>query len=73
MKKKLILGVALLATALLLVVALQNTESTTVRLFAWEFTMSRFVLLLLAAAGGFVGGFTTGQFVSVIPRRKPPE
>lgn len=50
-------AVAILLCLLLLVIILQNTEVVGVRLLFWEIQMSRVLLILLAAAIGFIGGY----------------
>lgn len=50
-------AVAILLGLLLLAVILQNTQVVAVRFLFWEIQMSRLLLILLAAAVGFIGGY----------------
>jgi uncharacterized integral membrane protein len=63
---KLRISVGALVLALVVIVAFQNTEVVTVKVLAWQVSMSRFVLLLLTTAGGVLGGFVAANFVRVM-------
>jgi uncharacterized integral membrane protein len=52
--------VGVLALVILILIA-QNTDVVAVRLLFWEIQMSRVVLILLAAAVGFAGGYAVGR------------
>ena len=46
---------------LLLVIILQNTQVVAVRVLFWEIQMSRLLLIVLAAAVGFIGGYVVAS------------
>ena len=56
------LGLVSVATLVVLVVILQNTEVVTVRFLLWDFRMSRVVLMVLTGAVGFLAGFVVAKF-----------
>jgi len=49
---------------LLLTLVVQNSEVVTVTLLFWDFEMSRVVLILLATATGFIGGYLVARLTS---------
>jgi uncharacterized integral membrane protein len=59
MKPKLVL--LLIVALLLAIIVIQNTETMTVTLLAWEFAISRVVLILGTGALGFLLGFVTAK------------
>jgi len=65
------LGLVSVATLLVLIVILQNTEVVDVRFLLWEFRMSRVVLMILAGAVGFLCGFVAAKFSGRRPDRLP--
>lgn len=54
---KIKLGLAMTLLVLFTIVVLQNTEMTTIKVFAWEFSASRIVVLVAPAVLGVVVGF----------------
>jgi len=56
------LGLVSVATLVVLVVILQNTEVVNVRFLLWDFRMSRVVLMVLTGAVGFLAGFVVAKF-----------
>lgn len=50
-----ILGI--MSILVVLVIALQNSDTVTVRFLFWGFEMSRFILILLVFAIGFLSGY----------------
>jgi putative membrane protein len=46
---------------LLALVAIQNTEVVSLRFIFWELSMSRVLLVLFTALGGFLGGYIVGR------------
>ena len=54
-------AVAILLGLLLLVIILQNSQVVAVRFLFWEIEMSRLLLILLAAAVGFIGGYVVAS------------
>jgi len=54
---------------LLLIVVVQNAEVVTVRLLFWQFSMSRVILILLAAVTGFVAGWAGARLADRNRRR----
>jgi uncharacterized integral membrane protein len=54
-------GLLALAVVVVLVLIFQNTEIVTVKVLFWEFAMSRMILILLAVACGFVGGWVVAR------------
>jgi uncharacterized integral membrane protein len=51
----------LFVVTLLIVILLQNTQIVTVKLFFWEVSMSRIILLPLVLVIGFVAGFIVAK------------
>jgi uncharacterized integral membrane protein len=60
MNKKVI--VALVAIGVYLVTLAQNTEIVTVKLFFWEASMSRIILMTVTGIIGFIIGYLFGKF-----------
>ncbi|HET6277204.1 MAG TPA: LapA family protein [Candidatus Polarisedimenticolia bacterium] len=54
-------AVVILLGLLLLVIILQNTQVVAVRVLFWEIQMSRLLLIVLAAAVGFIGGYVVAS------------
>lgn len=55
--------VALIAAAIYLIIATQNTEITTLKVFFWEFSMSRIFLFSIMVIIGFVLGYVVGKVI----------
>lgn len=70
MRPKVAIGI--LSGLLLLVIILQNTEVVGVKLLFWEIQMSRVLLILLAAAFGFVGGYVVAALRAGGDRKPTP-
>ena len=51
-------------SVLLLILVIQNTEVVKITLLFWQFEMSRVILILLATATGFVGGYVVARLKS---------
>jgi len=51
-------------SVLLLILVIQNTEAVKITLLFWQFEMSRVILILLATATGFVGGYVVARLKS---------
>jgi uncharacterized integral membrane protein len=60
MNKKVI--AALVAIGVYLVILAQNTEIMTVKLFFWEASMSRIILMTITGIIGFIIGYLFGKF-----------
>ncbi len=56
--------VAFALLALALIVIFQNAEATTVRFLAWNFSMSKALLLPLLLGIGFLAGWVVGEWKS---------
>ena len=59
--RQLKLALAVLLTALVLVIIVQNTDVVTVRLLLWSFTMSRVILILICTLSGFGVGYLAAR------------
>lgn len=53
--------IILIIAALFLIILLQNTQVVTLRLYFWQLTMSRIVLLVVTLLVGFVVGFIVAK------------
>jgi uncharacterized integral membrane protein len=60
MNKKVI--AALIVIGVYLVILAQNTEIVTVKLFFWEASMSRIILMTITGLIGFIIGYLFGRF-----------
>jgi uncharacterized integral membrane protein len=49
--------IILIIAALFLIILLQNTQVVTLRLYFWQLTMSRIILLVVTLLVGFVVGY----------------
>ena len=62
MKAKMIVAVGLFL--LILVIILQNTQVVTLRLFFWDFSLSRIVLITMTLVIGFIIGYVAAKLTS---------
>jgi len=62
--------IILMVVLLFLIVILQNTQVVTLRLFFWEITMSRIILLALTSLIGFALGYVVGGISANRPKDK---
>lgn len=53
--------IILIIAALFLIILLQNTQVVTLRLYFWQLTMSRIILLVVTLLIGFVVGFIVAK------------
>jgi len=60
------LTVTLVVLALFVVVVLQNTDIVTVKVLAWELTLSRIILLTAPLLIGFALGFVVAKIGSAV-------
>lgn len=68
MARPMVIAVAVLAL-LILILVVQNSQVVAVRLFFWEFEMSRVVLMLLTGVAGFGCGYLVASIVAARSRQ----
>jgi uncharacterized integral membrane protein len=60
----------IVAAVLYLVIVAQNTEVVSVRLFFWDFSMARVILMTLMALFGFVIGYVVARLAHTGEKKK---
>jgi len=65
-KPKAVLVVLLIV--LLMILVIQNTQKVTLRLFLWDFTVARFLLIPILVLIGFILGYVVGKMYVLKPR-----
>lgn len=55
--------VTVLLSLMVIILILQNTEVVAIRVFFWEFEMSRVILMLLTTMAGFVCGYLVAKIL----------
>jgi uncharacterized integral membrane protein len=63
--------IILVIAALFLIILLQNTQVVTLRLYFWQLTMSRIVLLVITLVIGFVVGHISAKLSGRRGKGKP--
>lgn len=53
--------IVLIIAALFLIILLQNTQVVTLRLYFWQLTMSRIILLVVTLLIGFIVGYIVAK------------
>jgi len=53
--------IILIIAALFLTILLQNTQVVTLRLYFWQLTMSRIILLVVTLLVGFIVGYVVAK------------
>ncbi|KPJ48938.1 MAG: hypothetical protein AMJ41_03940 [candidate division Zixibacteria bacterium DG_27] len=53
--------IILIIAALFLIILLQNTQVVTLRLYFWQLTMSRIILLVVTLLIGFIVGYIVAK------------
>lgn len=56
--------IILVIAALFLIILLQNTQVVTLRLYFWQLTMSRIILLVVTLLVGFVVGYVVAKITA---------